>query len=404
MITKNCQLCGSKKMTLIIDLGHHPLADTFLTPAMLDQCEATCPLRVLQCDECGFTTLQYIVPPELRYQAADYSYTASNSPVSIEHFKEMAGQIGERLNLTSRDVVVDIGSNVGTLLEAFRYLKACSVIGVEPAENIVKLARENNIPTIHGFFGKNAVKEILKTGKAKAITATNTYNHVTDLEQFTRDIKETLTDDGMFVFETPYLLHLVKNVSFDTIYLEHVSYFSVKPFNRFFRKHGLYITHIEENDYMGGSVRVFVGRRDTNGKLVQEYIEKEETAMLYSPATYRSFMAKILRFKLDLLNELYAIKRQEKRIIGIGAPAKGNTLLNFCTIDATILDFITDGSPLKIGKYTPGSHIPIKRDQDITPDIQYALILPWNIGQFLKEKLKHLNMNFIIPQIKETNQ
>ncbi len=400
MIIKECQLCRSSNLQLIIDLNYHPLADTFLATTQLNEPEIFYPLRVLICQDCGYTTLQYVVSAKTRYQEVDYSYTSSNSPVAIKHFAEMAKETINKLNLTSQDLVVDIGSNAGTLLESFHKLSGCEIIGVEPAPNIARLAEKNKIPTINDFFNKNSVQKILQKQPAKIITCTNTFNHITDLNEFMKNIKNLLDDNGFFIFEAPYLLHLVQKTAFDTIYLEHVSYFSFKPFSRFFEQFGLYISDIEENEYMGGSVRVSVGKNNENKALVKKYIKAEEEADIYDLHTYKVFMSQIEKLKFNLCRQLYEVKNQGEKIIGIGAATKGNTLLNYCQIDNSLIDFITDSSPLKIGKYTPGSRILIKNDVEITPDINYALILPWNIASFLKEKLKHLNLKFIIPQIK----
>jgi len=400
MITNKCQLCGSKNLKLIIDLGYHPLADTFLKN--LNEEEIFYPLRVLLCQDCGYVTLQHIVAEPTRYQKTDYSYTSSNSPVAAAHFKEIAQQAIERVKITEEDLVVDIGSNVGTLLKMFHEQKNCKVIGVEPAPNMAQLAEKDNILTIPDFFSKEAVAKILeKHGKAKAITSTNTFNHINDLNEFMKNIDELLAEDGCFVFETPYLLDLVNNLSFDTIYLEHVSYFAVKPFQKFFEKFGFFIQHLEKNDYMGGSIRIYLGRERTNEDLIKKYLEEEEQSKIFEPKTYEILMDKVRNLKSKLCSEIYEIKAKGSKIIGIGAATKGNTLLNYCKIDNTSIDFITDSSPLKIGKLTPGSHIPIKSDEDITSDIKFALILPWNIAGFLKEKLKHLNLEFITPQIKK---
>jgi len=400
MITHRCQVCSSSKLTTIIDLGYHPLADTFLSEKQLTKGGPSYPLRVLQCSQCGFTTLYCIVPAEKRYQESDYSYTSSNSSVAIKHFTDMADQIIERQAITKDNLVVDIGSNDGTLLQSFKEKTQCNVIGVEPSKNIALQATNKGIPSINDFFNHNVVTQISKDYEnAKIITATNVFNHITDLNTFLSDIYRLLSDDGVFVIETPYLLHLVRNYSFDTIYLEHVSYFSIRPFRELFRKHKLYIQYFEENDYMGGSIRLYVGKGKEATSIVEDAIAREDAAMIHDVKTYVDFENKIQALKNKLLKEIQAIKEKNGKIIGIGAATKGNTLLNYCGIDATMLDFITDQSPLKIGRYTPGSNILIKSDEDITPDITHALILPWNIGGFLKEKLKHLNLEFIIPRI-----
>jgi hypothetical protein len=204
------------------------------------------------------------------------------------------------------------------------------------------------------------------------------------------------------VFETPSLFELVRRSAFDTIYLEHVSYFGIKPLRRFFSGFGLSIKAIEENDYMGGSMRIAVGAGDKEAtKKVEELAAREEALGIYSAETYEKFMTRIRRFKTSLCARLYHIKSEGGIIVGIGAATKGNTLLNYCGIDGSLLECVTDASPLKIGKYTPGSHLRIVSDRDIPKGTTHALILPWNIGDFLKEKLKHLDLEFIIHSMGE---
>ena len=399
MLTSNCQLCRSADLDLIIDLGHHPLADTFLPPDRLDQQETIYPLRVLLCRDCGYATLQYVVPPEERYQKTDYSYTSANSPVAVKHFADMAAEIVAAAGIGASDLVVDIGSSDGTLLKAFRDASGCGIIGIEPAPNIAKLASDAGVPTVQEFFGTSAAERILAQGKAKAITANNVFNHITDLPDFMTNIAKVLADDGLFVFEAPSLLELVRRLAFDTIYLEHVSFFGIKPLARFFKAFGLSIRRIETNDYMGGSMRGFVGKRPADDDVVSAFIKEEEEAGIYDVETYRAFMEKVRRFKMDLCRKIFDIKASGGVIVAIGAATKGNTLLNYCKLDRSVLECVTDSSPLKIGKFLPGSHLPIIADADIPKNATHALILPWNIASFLTEKLKHLNLEFIIPHM-----
>ena len=399
MLVTHCPLCGSGNPSLILELGFHPLADTFLKKEQLTEPEMHYPLQVLMCKSCGHAMNSYVVPAEKRYQENEYSYDSGNSKVSIQHFGEMAADVIARINVTKGDLVVDIGSSVGTLLEAFRTQAGANIIGVEPAANIAALAAQNDIPTVQDFFGEKAVQEILKTSKAKAITMTNAFNHIAGLDEFMQNIVKVLAPDGAFVIEVPYLLHLVDKLAFDTIYLEHVSYFAIKPLTPFFKKFGLSITDIMENDYMGGSLRLTVHLNTQETPLVAEYIAKEEAAGLYEPKTYETMSMRMKQFKFSLVRQLLDARSSGGIAIGIGAATKGNTLLNYCGIDATMLDFITDASPLKIGKYPPGSHIPIVPDEAITPSVTHAVILPWNIGTFLKGKLspRYPQLVFIVP-------
>src|SRR3989344_1546598 len=399
MVITSCNLCGSDKLSIIIDLRYHPLADTFVKEAQLREPESRYPLRVLLCEDCGHAMSQYDVPPSVRYQENEYSYDSANSKVSIAHFGEMANEIIGKVGIGKDDLVVDIGSNVGTLLEAFRTKSACQVLGIEPAPNMVAKALQNNVPTVPDFFNKRSADKILEIKKAKAITITNAFNHISNLEEFMTQIARTLDPAGAFVIEAPHLAHLVEKTAFDTIFLEHVSYFAVTPLVPFFKRFGLIITDLYENEYMGGSVRIYVSKTVSQSPKVDEYIAREKRMGLFSLETYRELMTRVAGFKQALVFSLYEAKKNGGRIIGIGAATKGNTLLNYCGIDSTLLDFVTDASAYKIGKYTPGSHILIQPDEAITNEITHALILPWNIALFLKEKLgsKFPSMNFIIP-------
>lgn len=415
MPVTNCILCSSANLSHILDLGLHPLADTFLKKEELEVPEEKYPLQVLLCGDCGHAMTGFIVPPEKRYQAHDYSYDSQNSEVAVSHFSEMAADIIARESVKAGDLVVDIGSSVGTLLAAFREQCGARVLGVEPAHNIAALATQNGVPTINDFWGQAAVDEVIKQGGppggeagAKIITATNAFNHIGDMNAFMKEIERALAPDGppggeagAFVAEVPYMLHLVEKLAFDTIYLEHMSYFAIKPLARFLGGFGMVITDIQENEYMGGSIRITVKKGGEESALVKTCIAREEAAGLFEIATYERMMRSIQQFKSNLMTELTHAKQQGGTIIGIGAATKGNTLLNYCGIDNSLLDFITDTSPLKVGKYTPGSHIPILPDESIDEGVTHALILPWNIAEFLKEKLspKYPKIAFIVPHV-----
>jgi SAM-dependent methyltransferase len=397
-----CHLCKSSTLSKIIDLGMHPLADTFLKDQTAAQNLERFPLEVLLCGNCGHAMNSFVVPKEKRYQESEYSYDSSNSKVSIEHFAEMAKEVSAAVGVGERDLVVDIGGNVGTLLSAFKEHAGAQILNIEPSLNIAAIATKNGVDTINDFFNADVAREIKKRGGAKVILATNVFNHIDELEVFMKNIAQSLRHDGAFVFEVPYLLHLTEKLAFDTIYLEHISYFAIKPLSAYLKKFGLTITEIVESEYMGGSMRV-TARLGDYGEApeVAGCIKKEEQAKLYDRATYASFTKKIEEFKSSLVKELQEAKEKGGIIIGIGAATKGNTLLNYCGIDSTTLSFVTDASPLKVGKFTPGSAIPIKPDEAIDEDITHALILPWNIAEFLKAKLspKYPQITFISPHV-----
>ena len=401
MPVSSCPLCSSSELALIIDLGLHPLADRFLHEEQLTKPAPRYPLQVLLCKECGHAMNSYVVPAVQRYQEYNYSYDSSNSKVSIEHFKEVAREAIEKVGVGTDDLAVDIGGNVGTLLEAFRTQAGATVLNIEPAGNIADIAQGKNIETVRDFFGKEIAQMIAQRGGAKVITMTNAFNHVEYLDDFMRSILAALREDGAFIIEVPYLLHLVDKLAFDTVYLEHVSYFAMRPLRAYFKKFGLVIADASENEYMGGSMRLYVRKGGPEFAGIADMIAREEAARIFDPLMYKDFMHKVEAFKHSLMKDLTEAKAAGGRIVGIGAATKGNTLLNYCGIDSTLLEFVTDASPLKIGKYTPGSNIPIRPDEAIHPEITHALILPWNLSGFLRGKLapKFPNLVFITPHM-----
>lgn len=400
MITSLCFLCQSKNLYRAIDLGFHPLADTFLKEGQLNQPEPRYPLNVVACDDCGHLMNGYIVPASARYQDNDYSYDSSNSKVAIGHFSDFAEEAIKLAKIGKGDLVVDFGSNVGTLLDKFREHSGCEVLGIEPSKNIADIAEKNGIKTIQNFFNVKSVDQALKTGKAKLITGTNVYNHIENQTDFAENVDKLLADDGVLVVEAPYAGTLVDETSFDTIYLEHASYFYVTPLKKFWANHGFKIHKVILNPYMGGSMRAYISRHLPEGPEVTKMSADEVKKGYFTPKCYEDFMDRTINFKMDLMKQLYQIKANGGVIIGIGAATKGNTLLNYCGIDTNLLEYVTDASPLKVGKYTPGSHIPIKHDDEIDNKvITHGLILPWNIGDFLSKKLAPLGIEFLVPHL-----
>lgn len=399
MNTSKCFLCASTNLKTVIDLGHHPLADTFLKPDQINAPETRYPLYVVACQDCGHLMNGFIVPATARYQENEYSYDSSNSAVAISHFDEFSKEAIRIVGISEKDLVVDIGSNVGTFLGKFKENSQCIVRGVEPSKNISEIAEKNGITTINTFFSSEAVKILNKTGKAKIISGTNVYNHIEDQVTFAKNIDALLADDGSAVFEVPYAGTLVDETSFDTIYLEHASYFFVTPLKKFWAKYGFTIHEISLNDYMGGSMRVYISRHLPESPKVAKMILDEQKKGYFDQKVYNEFMRRVVGLKMDLMKKLYSIKSSGGVIIGIGAATKGNTLLNYCGIDSSLLEFVTDASPLKIGKFTPGSLLPIKDDKDIDKTITHGVILPWNIGDFLSKKLSPLGIEFIVPHL-----
>jgi SAM-dependent methyltransferase len=397
----SCRLCGSNHIEKVVDLGFHPPADTFLPERLILAPETSYPLQLGLCHDCGHVFTLFAVSPEDRYQKHDYSYDSSNSKVAIEHFKEFAQAVITEAGLNSNSLVVDIGSNIGTLLSHVAAIGKCKILGVEPSSNIAALAVKQGVPTIVDFFNASTVSQILKHQPVDALLSSNVVNHADDLNALLVDAKSALASNGVFVFEVPYLLDLVQGTAFDTIYHEHVHYYGVKPLAACLARHGFTIYKVERLDYMCGSIRVYAKLGSTpKAEIVRELEDAEMSAGLYQTSTYVAFMKRVRATKIAVNTYLLQTIAQGGKVLGIGAATKGNTFLNYCRLDADIISVIADASPLKIGKLTPGSHIPIISDDDIASvKATHALILPWNIGDFLKAKLAHLGLEFYVPQV-----
>lgn len=397
-----CRICLSDKLTKFLDLGFTPPADDFLLPCRLNEPETFYPLDLYICADCSLVQLGYIVPAEILFQK-DYPYESSMTNTGVKHFHAFAAETCKELELTSNDLVVDIGSNVGVLLEGFKKY-GIKVLGVDPAANISKIAQDRGINTLNDFFNRKAVNKILESeGKAKVITGTNVVAHIDDVHSLIKNAGDLLDQKGVFIFEAPYLLNLIENLEYDTIYHEHLSYLSVKPLVRLFDRFDMEIFYIKHLDIHGGSLRYFVARKNDYkvAQNVNEWIELEKKKKIYDLSTLEKFAADVGNNRKELTWLLQSLKQQGKRIAGVGAPAKGMTLLNYCKIGTETLDFVTEKSRLKIGKVTPGTHIPVTPDSMLLekkPD--FALLLPWNFANEIIENLnayKKCGGKFIIP-------
>lgn len=397
-----CRMCSSKNLYLFLDLGFTPPADQFRRKDQLKEQEIHYPLEICMCDDCGLAQLTYVVSPEILYRN-DYPYESSITKTGHVHWKSFAKEVVGKYNLEKQDLVVDIGSNVGVLLEAFRN-NGVTVQGVDPAANIVMLAQKRGIDTICDFFNAESVDKILEEkGNATVITGTNVFAHIDDLHIFMSNIKRLLKKEGVFIFEAPYFVNLIKTLQYDTIYHEHLSYLTVKPLLGFFAQHNMEMIDIQFADIHGGSFRVYIsekGNYPVSG-IVKNLLDKEIAMGLYSHATLDKFSDDVKRNRSELTWLLHSLKREGKSIVGVSAPAKGMTLLNYCRIGNDWLDVVSEKSTLKIGRYTPGMHIPVVADEYLLekqPD--FALLLAWN---FAEEIMKNLDAyrkrggKFIIP-------
>jgi SAM-dependent methyltransferase len=407
MVTMNsmkikCRMCNSSNLNLFLDLGHVPKVDTFLSFDEINQPETTYPLNVYLCQDCGLSQLGYLVPATELFNET-YAYESSTTQSRRENHCQLADYVCNTFNIKKNSLVVDIGSNVGVLLECFKK-NDMTVMGVDASSNIVKKANLNGIETILGFFSESIVSNILKTNdKASVICATNVFAHIQDYESFILALKKLLVTNGIFVFQVPHFLRLLENTEYDTIYHEHISYFGLKPLIKFFSKHDLELFDVIETDIDGGSIRCFVSNKGQYplSSNVSKILDEEEKNQIYSLDKLHNFADTVKQQKQELIELLVQLKKENKKVVGVGAPAKGITMINYCKIDSDLLDYITEKAPLKIDKFTPGMHIPIVSDTYLLKDMpDYALIFAWN---FSKEIIKNLKSyqdkggKFIIP-------
>jgi len=397
-----CRICGNNNLKLFLSLGKTPLANSFLSKKDLRKEELSYPLELCFCNVCKLVQLTYVVPPEIMFK--NYVYVSSTSNTFKIHFGKMAENISRSFMLNEKSLVVDIGSNDGILLKGFQKMNV-QTLGVEPAKNVAKIAEQNGIETINDFFNANVAKQIIeRKGQADIVTATNVFAHVDNIEEFTRNIKSLLKKDGIFVIEIQYLVDTIEKMTFDNVYHEHLSYFTLTSLNYFFNKHDMQVFDLQRVDSHGGSLRVFIkkveGNQDIN-KEVNEIIKYENNMSIADLSLYQEFADEVYSVKEKLTSYIKDIKKRGKSIVGYGAPAKSTTLLNFCNIGAEYINYIVDDSPLKIGLYAPGTHIPVvdsKKLDEKKPD--YVLILAWNFATEILEKTKkyaNQGVKFIIP-------
>ncbi len=397
-----CRMCNSEKLELFLDLGNIPRVDRFLSSKELDQTEQSFPLTVYLCEDCGLAQLGFVVPASKLFNE-EYAYESSTTKNRRENHNQLAKDVCNDFKIVEKSLVVDIGSNVGVLLHCFKNL-GMQVVGVDASSNIVKKANDNGIETILGFFNKGIVDKIInKHHKASIITATNLFAHIQNYELFMIDLKQLLETDGIFVFQVPHFLKLIKNVEYDTIYHEHISYFGLKPLIKFFEEHQMELFDVVETDIDGGSIRCFVSHKGqfTKSLNINKILMEENNEEIYNIKRLKKFEKDVIQQKADLKKMLEQLKHDGKKIVGVGAPAKGITLLNYCNIDKDILEYLTEKSSLKIGKFCPGMHIPVVTDEKLLDDKpDYALILAWNFAEEIMNNLKEykkLGGKFLIP-------
>jgi SAM-dependent methyltransferase len=386
-----CRLCGTPLEKTFLDLGMSPPCESFVTAAQLTEMEPYYPLHVLVCDHCFLVQLPEHVKPENIF--VDYAYFSSFSTSWVEHARRYCEMIRNRLALGPQSRVFEIASNDGYLLQHFLPM-GIPVTGIEPAANVAEAARKKNIPTIVEFFGRKLAERLVKEGaRADLIIGNNVLAQVPDLNDFAAGMAHLLAPEGVITLEFPHLERLIAENQFDTIYHEHFSYFSFVTIAELARRHGLKVFDVEKLPTHGGSLRVYLCRKDANHAItpaVGDLLADERQKGFLEPGTYANFAPQVHRTKRRLLEFLIKCKDSGKKICGYGAPGKGNTLLNYCGIGTDFLDFTVDRNPYKHGRFTPGMHIPIhpvSAIDEARPD--YLLVLPWNLKQEIAAQLRY---------------
>jgi len=370
-----------------------------------DQVEVSYPLALVKCDNCGHFFSGFPTDPDLRYVANEYSYESANSAVSIAHFAELAAACVQASGVSVENLdILDVGSNDGTLLGEFRDLGASNVVGVDPSPNMGTIAATKGISNLVSFFESEVADDLRKINRGQAfdvVVSANVVNHADDPHGFVKAVDKVIADDGIFVFEVPNVIDLIRFRGFEAIYHEHVHYWSLGALRKLLAIHGFSIFRFEFIDYMCGSIRVFASRSRAESPLVSEAILRDAAEEVAGPLALKSFAEDVVEMKYRTLAFLSQEKLNGTKIIGIGAATKGNTLLNYFGLDSDLVDFITDTAESKIGKVTPGSKIEIVHDDELlSGDAEtLAIILPWNLDRPLREKFKGAKIRFLTPQV-----
>ena len=385
-----CRGCYSERTSLLLDLGHSPISNEFLDSHQLQDVEAHYPLKVRVCDLCGMVQIPEVTRKEALF-SDNYVYFSSFSSSWLVHAKEYAAKMISEYGIMNDDLVLEIASNDGYLLQYFKS-SGIKVLGVEPAKSVANVAVSKGIETISEFFGKDLALTLRADGVLpKLIVANNVLAHVPDIQDFVQGISILLDGQGFATFEFPHLSNLMEHNQFDTVYHEHYSYLSIEALKPIFTSHNLDIFHVESLNTHGGSLRLYLAPHNSRDIRTREIQDLESRELKWSPRN--STNAEDLRFnaqktKLDFLSELLALKKLGKNVVGYGAAAKGNTLLNYCGIGSDLISYIVDRNPAKQGKFLPGSHIPVVPESQLEinpPDV--VIIFPWNLKDEIKSQL-----------------
>src|ERR1043165_9698454 len=403
METKSCLFCRAPLRRTFVDLGMHPLCESYVSEDKLNQMEPFYPLHVFVCEQCFLIQLHEYVSPASIF--TEYAYFSSYAESWVQHAKRYTEMIVERLKLTAKSFVVELASNDGYLLQHF-VAKGIPDLGIEPAANVAEAARKKNVPTLVKFFGRQTASELVaERGKADLVLGNNVLAQVPDINDFVAGIKILLAPHGVVTIEVPHLMKLMEENQFDTIYHEHFFYFSLISSERIFAAHGLTLFDVEELPTHGGSLRIYgCHAEDKTHSMTERYhelVQRENAAGVERLDTYTAFAENVKETKRKLLEFLIEAKRKGKTIAGYGAPGKGNTLLNYCGVRSDFIDYTVDRNTYKQNTFLPGTHIPVHppdKIRETRPD--YVLILPWNFKQEIMDQVSYIREwggQFVVP-------